>query len=59
MICYRDMSFCSDSEVCKNANGCSRNFTEEVRQAAIKWWGGEGAPVAFMAFRETCKEFRE
>lgn len=43
MICYRDMTFC-------NAPNCTcpewRRLTPAVIDAALKWWGSVGAPIA-------------
>ena len=47
MICYKDTTFCC-SKNCKNK--CGRKFTKEIQQGAEKWWGGEGAPIAFSEF---------
>lgn len=54
MICYRDMSFCMSD--CNNTE-CPRNFTPEVQEAADKWWGKEGAPIAFMDFSKMCSSY--
>lgn len=59
MICFRDMSFCADSDQCANAQGCGRNFDDEQKAAAKRWWGNDGAPVAFMSFKETCELFKD
>lgn len=53
-MCFRDRSYCSAN--CKNLN-CDRNFTDELHEAARKWWGGDNAPVAFMDFSPTCQEY--
>ena len=50
MICFRDQSYCADTE-------CNRKLTDELAYQANRWWGGEGAPVAFMQMRETCGKF--
>jgi len=49
MISFRDRAYCSSNT--KN-HTCGREFTEEDRIAAQKWWGGEGAPVSYGAFCE-------
>lgn len=49
MICFRDTTFCV-SENCKNE--CGRQLTEEVKEAAKEWWGGEGAPIAMAHYCE-------
>ena len=45
MICYRDMTFCTNWKNCANAaNGeCHRPLTPEVQQAADKWWGSNNS----------------
>lgn len=44
MICYLDQTFCGSP----NCQGkCGRQFTAAHREAARKWWGKDGAPVAF------------
>ena len=43
MICFRDMTFC----VSKNCtNKCGRKLTQDVLDAARRWWGGDSAPIA-------------
>lgn len=51
---YRDMAFC-DSD-CVNRQ-CSRNLTEKVQEEAIRWWGGNSAPVAVIDFSSTCASY--
>lgn len=51
MICYRDMTFCSAQCATKD---CKRQFDAAQKAAAKKWWGGDGAPVAFSDFSNTC-----
>jgi len=43
MICFRDMTFCVSMNC---TNKCGRKLTDEVRAAARRWWGGDGAPIA-------------
>ena len=59
MICYKDMAFCSDGQNCSARIGCDRFFGYEEREKAVKWWGGNDAPVAFMNFAATCKRRKE
>ena len=47
MLCYRDRTFCG-SPNCKNE--CGSKFTQQDQLNAVKWWGGEDAPVAFSEF---------
>lgn len=45
MICYLDRTFCV-SPNCK----CDRKLTNEIKQAAIKWWGNTDAPISVAYF---------
>lgn len=46
MMCYKGRTFCG-ATTCKHfGNGCDRSYTPEVHADAVKWWGGEGAPVS-------------
>lgn len=54
MICFRDMTFCSSD--CTNAL-CHRHFGPDERQASIRWWGSDEAPVAFSDFSNRCDEY--
>lgn len=56
MICYRDMTFCTAK--CA-ATDCHRKLTPEVKEAAVKWWGDENAPISVSDLSEMCKEFEE
>lgn len=56
MMCYKDLTFCSAQ--CKN-DKCDRQFTDEIHEAARKWWGGDDAPIAFMDFSTTCQEYQK
>lgn len=58
MLSYRDTTFCEDSKICKNATNCHRNFTASDAIAAVKWWGGCDAPIAFASFKDYCKDFK-
>ena len=59
MLCFRDMIFCSDSfSECAKSN-CDRYWDTAQQKAADKWWGGEGAPIAFSSFKDNCKDFIE
>lgn len=49
MISYRDKTYCC-SEVEKHT--CGREFTEQDKIDAEKWWGGDDYPVAFSKFCE-------
>ena len=58
MICFQDRSFCAESDQCDN-DRCGSRWTPELRQQAVKWWGGDDAPVAFMSMKDTCGKFKE
>lgn len=55
-LCYKDQTFCSSD--CKN-DTCFRHFTDEIHEAARKWWGGDNAPIAFSDFSKTCPGYRK
>jgi hypothetical protein len=55
MLCYKDMTFCADSDQCANS-ACGRKFTEWHREDAIRWLG-EDAPVAWSSFKDSCGMF--
>lgn len=57
MISYLDRSFCTQSDTCQQKH-CERNFNQERRKAARKWWGSDDAPVAYAAFPE-CEEWED
>lgn len=58
MMCYRDISFCSDADVCQNKNQCDRWFSPAEEAKAVRWWGSDNVPVARMSFKQTCKLFK-
>ncbi len=43
MMCYRDRTWCGSKVA---VHTCGREFTEQDRLAAIKWWGGEDFPLS-------------
>lgn len=57
MLHYRGISYCSASNQCAT-QVCDRKVTPEVQAAADRWWGGPGAPFAFMNFSDRCGEFQ-
>lgn len=50
MMGYGDRIWCC-SKNCKNK--CGRKLTDEDREKAIRWWGGEGFPISVA---EYCNE---
>ena len=55
-LCYKDKTFCSAK--CKTVS-CHRNFTEQDREAARRWWSHDpdNAPVAFSDFSDRCSDY--
>lgn len=60
MMCFKDMSFCTDSWRCGNTS-CRRRFTEETQKEVDEWWGKPGGPVAMGDHRDgpNCIGFEE
>ena len=60
MICFKDMTFCTES-TCEKFGPCPRTFNEETQEKADKWWGRlEGpAPVCFFAETPKCYKKQE
>ena len=56
MICYRDRTFCPFWKDCRLGSECSRALTQEVKDAAAKWWGDENPPIAFYVDEPDCFE---
>ena len=54
MICYKDQTFCASD--CKNTE-CFRNFTETIKEEAIRWWGSEDVPIAYADFSSSCDSY--
>jgi len=52
MMCYRDMSFCSDQDQCATSK-CNRRFTDDDRNKAMNF----DMPVAWMSFKATCGKY--
>ena len=40
---YEDRTFCI-SPNCEDK--CGRKLTQEIKEAAYKWWGDKGAPIS-------------
>ena len=59
MICYRDMTFCSDGPSCGSRDICPRHFTDENHKDATRWLGDECYPVAFSSFAKNCEKYYE
>lgn len=54
MICFRDMTFCEYHNDCAKAHECPRALTDLVKEAADKWWGKPGAPIAVFVSQPDC-----
>ena len=54
MIGYRDMTFCPFLG-CSHKD-CWRRLTDEVREEAIKWWGGDDVPICQYSDKPNCYE---
>jgi hypothetical protein len=53
---FRDMTFCESRDCARWGKDCLRGYTQEVHQAAIRWWGDENYPIALMIGRPYCYE---
>lgn len=57
MICYLDMTFCTE-EKCKyfSNEACDRALTEKRKKDAQDWWGSDDqyAPIAIFGNRPNC-----
>lgn len=58
MMCFKDMTFCANSDECGNTD-CPRKFTDKDRQDAIAWWGSDEVPIAWSDFKDDCGKFVE
>jgi len=54
MISFRDMTFCPYWDSCANGETCPKALTEAVKTAAIKWWGGDEAPICEYSSEPLC-----
>ena len=54
MRCYKDRTFCNFGLICKNSTDCDRVLTDEIKNDAEKWWGGEGAPICMYSNFPDC-----
>jgi hypothetical protein len=52
MIHYKDKTFCQDNV---EIHTCNREFTEQDKKDAKKWWGSDDYPVAYASFCLTKK----
>ena len=59
MTGYRDMTFCTCWEACKEGEKCHRAITKDVVAGAIKWWGGPGYPIAVFSEQPMCFEEKD
>lgn len=56
MISYKNITFCPHYSTCATGAKCCRALTPDVVEAAAKWWGTDGAPIAQFAFPPDCYE---
>ena len=59
MLCYRDMTFCTESTCTHFKSGeCHRAYTDEVHAKAMEWWSAYniclGPPVCTFTERPDC-----
>ena len=54
MMCYKDMTFCSAE--CANFD-CERQYTPQIQEKAILWWGNDNAPIALSDFSGNCEVY--
>lgn len=54
MMGFRDMTFCPFYADCADAATCPRALTPAVHDAAAKWWGKPGAPIAVFTAQPSC-----
>jgi len=54
MICYLDMTFCS--EPCGNES-CNRRLTPKIEADAERWWKKPNPPIALANFRDGCGKY--
>jgi len=59
MICYRDRTYCPFYEGCAKGQECYMALTPQVREAAIKWWGSEDAPICQYVNKPECFTTKE
>ena len=55
MLCFRDMTFCTNHD-CKKFSSCDRALTLEIEKKAREWWRGEDAPIAVYIGKPDCYE---
>ena len=54
MTCYKDTTFCPYYFRCADGDECKRALTKDVEDAAFKWWGKDGAPIAIFVEKPSC-----
>ena len=53
MMCYRDMTFCTESN-CRDWETCPQAYTTEIEKNAKLWWGSEEPPIAVFMGQPEC-----
>lgn len=54
MLCYKDKAFCPFFKECANGNNCKEALTEQLKEDAKKWWGGDNAPIFVLTTKPNC-----
>jgi hypothetical protein len=54
MMCFEDRTWCPFYANCQHGDTCSRSLTPAVQEAANKWWGHGGAPIAVFVEAPKC-----
>ena len=54
MLCYKDSTFCTFYQECKNGSKCSRVLTDKVKEDAKRWWGNEDYPICIYSDKPDC-----
>jgi hypothetical protein len=63
MICYKDKTFCSFWERCRDGKECKRALTKECINQAKEWWkqftNSDDAPICQYTDKPECFESKE
>lgn len=49
MLCYKDRTWCGQTDCANWGKDCDRSLTEEVMEAAQEWWNKDNDPKLGMA----------
>ena len=53
-MAYKDMTFCTFWEECKDGNNCNRALTPKVRKEAELWWGDDNVLISTFLHKPNC-----